>query len=221
MGGWLAVASAQDDVFSSFADLARVYREGHDYRIHLRQGATDLAVIAIHGGTIEPGTMELARAVAGRDHSFYAFEGLVVSDRSWDLHVTSKNFDEPRALELIERHSGCLSIHGFTKPTRAPTVLLGGLNKKFQEIIRSELGHLREQYPDLVVAAAENPFGGVHPRNVVNRAERRGTQVELSADLRVRLIMDPQFFQKFTSALRRSAERFLNSPPSQCSQLFE
>jgi phage replication-related protein YjqB (UPF0714/DUF867 family) len=45
-----------------------------------------LAILAPHGGGIEPGTSELAEAVAGEGLSFYAFEGLKRSGNAV-LHV--------------------------------------------------------------------------------------------------------------------------------------
>jgi phage replication-related protein YjqB (UPF0714/DUF867 family) len=53
-----------------------------------------VAVIAPHGGGIEPGTSELATAIAGDDFSLYLFEGLK-SAGNGELHITSTNFDEP------------------------------------------------------------------------------------------------------------------------------
>ena len=88
------------DRYSSFAALADSEREGVDYRIVLQRTAAVHCVVAPHGGGIEPGTSELASAIAARDHSLYAFEGLKRAD-NLDLHVTSTRFDEPQCLALI------------------------------------------------------------------------------------------------------------------------
>ncbi len=45
--------------------------KGKDYRIHLRHGKSGILVMAPHGGGIEPGTTEIADAVAGAERSFY------------------------------------------------------------------------------------------------------------------------------------------------------
>jgi poly-gamma-glutamate hydrolase-like protein len=58
------------------------------------------ALVAPHGGGIEPGTSELADAIAASDLSFYTFEGLKPSGNT-DLHITSTRFDEPMCLTLL------------------------------------------------------------------------------------------------------------------------
>ncbi len=47
-----------------------------DYLILSRQGTSGIAVMAPHGGGIEPGTSEIANRVAGDEHAYYSFEGL-------------------------------------------------------------------------------------------------------------------------------------------------
>ena len=64
------------DKYSSFAVLARHQIEGQDYRILFRKRNGARVIIAPHGGGIEPGTTEIADAIAGNDLSFYAFEGI-------------------------------------------------------------------------------------------------------------------------------------------------
>jgi phage replication-related protein YjqB (UPF0714/DUF867 family) len=41
-----------------------------------------LAVVALHGGGIEPGSSEIANDIAGEESSFYAFEGLKAPDNT-------------------------------------------------------------------------------------------------------------------------------------------
>jgi phage replication-related protein YjqB (UPF0714/DUF867 family) len=53
-----------------------------------------VAIIAPHGGKIEPGTSEIAAAIAGDDYSLYRFQGLRDRPRE-ELHITSAKFDEP------------------------------------------------------------------------------------------------------------------------------
>jgi phage replication-related protein YjqB (UPF0714/DUF867 family) len=48
-------------------------KEGRDYEVHQRKGASGIAVIAPHGGGIEPGTMDIADSVAGEEHTFCCF----------------------------------------------------------------------------------------------------------------------------------------------------
>ncbi len=94
-------------------------------RIETRRDAA--AVIAPHGGGIEPGTSELAEAIAGADLSFYAFEGLK-KDGNGDLHVTSDHFDEATAIELVSASPTVVAVHGELKCTDK-VAFLGGLDK--------------------------------------------------------------------------------------------
>ena len=75
---------------------------------------TQKVVLAIHGGGIEGGTSEVALAVAGfhpatfaqaadglEFHDLWIFEGLLSCCNS-KLHVTSTEYDDPIALELVQ-----------------------------------------------------------------------------------------------------------------------
>ena len=55
---------------SSFKELSLLKKEGLDFEVNLRTGTTQSLVMAIHGGTIEPGTSELADATAREKHSY-------------------------------------------------------------------------------------------------------------------------------------------------------
>jgi phage replication-related protein YjqB (UPF0714/DUF867 family) len=95
-------------------------------RPELRGDAT--AVIAPHGGGIEPGTSELAEAIAGADLSFYAFEGIKTNGNRV-LHITSSRFDEPKALALVAASPAVVALHGeLDCPDQV--VFLGGLDKE-------------------------------------------------------------------------------------------
>lgn len=86
------------DKYATFSLLAESMREGRDFRRRRRKRRVATAVIAPHGGGIEPGTSEVADAVAADDFSFYAFEG--IKSKNGDLHITSTRFDEPRCVTL-------------------------------------------------------------------------------------------------------------------------
>ena len=52
------------DKYSNFGALSRSERRDVDYRICIDVRAGSVAVIAPHGGNIEPGTSEVAAAIA-------------------------------------------------------------------------------------------------------------------------------------------------------------
>jgi phage replication-related protein YjqB (UPF0714/DUF867 family) len=63
------------DQYTNFQQLARAHMIGVDFEIRLREVPGAILVLAPHGGAIEPGTSEIANAIAGKDYSFYAFIG--------------------------------------------------------------------------------------------------------------------------------------------------
>ncbi len=64
------------DQYRNYAQLSQNERQDVDYTIFHREGPSSIAVMAPHGGGIEPGTIDIADSMAGCDHTFYAFKGL-------------------------------------------------------------------------------------------------------------------------------------------------
>ena len=85
MGSW----------YKSFAELNTVEKNGLAFRLKVKNRKTSFVVIAPHGGGIEPGTSEIANAIAGLNYSLYTFDGIRLSGNEL-LHITSTLFDEPR-----------------------------------------------------------------------------------------------------------------------------
>ena len=50
-----------EDKYGNMAELFAATREGRDYRIHRREAKSNFAIIAPHGGVMEPGTFEIGR----------------------------------------------------------------------------------------------------------------------------------------------------------------
>ncbi len=78
--------------YRNFEELKEKEVEGRDYRIRKNLKDSTVLIMAPHGGKIEPGTAEIAEAIAGHDYSFYSFEGLK-ADRNSNLHIESHLFD--------------------------------------------------------------------------------------------------------------------------------
>jgi phage replication-related protein YjqB (UPF0714/DUF867 family) len=201
---WIGCASMSSEKaaalgsYQSYAQLSRYEKEGVDYRIRVRDRQAETLILAIHGGGIETGTSELARAVAADDHNLYLFEGLKNSGNT-SLHITSHLFDEPRAIDIANRSTYCVSIHGFSEPRRS-LACIGGRNARLR---RETLKALKAT--GLIQQESENPceeFYGLDPDNIVNRCARDGVQVELSSRLRQRLLASQADFDKFVQALR-------------------
>ena len=166
------------DRYASFAELARGERGNGSYRIRLVRRPGETVILAPHGGGIEPGTSELAEAIAGQEHSFYAFEGLK-SRGNRDLHVTSTRFDEPEAVALVAAARRAIAIHG--ERSSGEIVYVGGRDDATAEGLRAafaQRGFRVERHPDPALQ-------GRDVANICNRtASGLGVQLELSAGLR-------------------------------------
>lgn len=168
--------------YPSFAALQANEKIGVDYRIRLRRGRSGIAVMAIHGGGIEPGTTEIAEAVAGDVHTFYSFSGLKASGNV-SLHISSRKFDEPSGLDTAGTARTVVTIHGC-KDSKAMTYV-GGRHRQLKLQIKKML--LAADFP----AADSRRFPGINPKNICNRNRSgMGVQLEISIAMRNRLFKD-------------------------------
>ena len=168
------------DQFESFETLAEVMVEGRDYQIvrNFPDGSL-AAIVAPHGGKIEPHTSELARMIAEQCFAFYAFEGMLPSGNR-NLHVTSHNFDEPIALDLVARVDVVVGIHGMQDRTDGVNVCLGGLDTDLIELLSDELEGV-----GINSMKTGHDFPARHPSNICNRGRSAtGAQLEISSSMR-------------------------------------
>jgi phage replication-related protein YjqB (UPF0714/DUF867 family) len=180
VGDVSVTAPVSSDTFLSYDDLARNYVEDVDYAVRVtKREQSRVAVLAPHGGRIEGRTSEIARLIAGDDHSLYLFEGLRPTGDNFDcLHLASRYFDEPRALDLIADCDTVVAVHGYA--ASGPDVLLGGLNERLKRDIAQALAEAGISYQ-----MDGHRFPGTQPRNICNRGRSgEGVQLELSEDLR-------------------------------------
>lgn len=167
------------DIYASFAELQR-HEPAHHYAIEWRVGRSGIAVIAPHGGRIEPGAMEIAAAVALPEHTFYAFVGRKPANNR-DLHITSANFDEPVGLALVQRSQTALAIHGCGGGVAAAYV--GGRDETLKQRVQAALARAGFSAPP-----AAPHLQGTHPDNICNRCRSgQGVQIELTWALRCSL----------------------------------
>jgi len=195
------------DIFQNYAELAGQYVEGREYqRTALNRGGTVL-ILAIHGGPIERGTSELARAIAGDNLSLYLFESLLLTAKeSKNLHITSKNFDEPACLGLVHRFPHCLALHGCEGAR--PVIYVGGRDLEMKNRLVTRLS--AKGYP---AKLGRGSLAGTHPQNICNRTSSgAGVQLELSSELRASFFQDwhnrrgrrvtTPYFDQFVADLR-------------------
>jgi phage replication-related protein YjqB (UPF0714/DUF867 family) len=170
----------ESDGLLCYGDLAARYVEGVDYDVQvLHREASQVAVLAPHGGGIEGRTSEVARLIAGDDHRLYLFEGLRTTGDNFDrLHLASHKFDEPRALDLISNCDIVVAVHGYA--ASGPDVLLGGLDERLKQRVAHALAAI-----GLTYLLDGHRFPGRDPRNICNRGRSgAGVQLELSEGLR-------------------------------------
>jgi phage replication-related protein YjqB (UPF0714/DUF867 family) len=179
------------DKYRHFAELDKHERSGLDYRVRFRRCTSTTLIIAPHGGAIEPGTSEIAEAIAGKEFSFYAFEGIKDGNNS-ELHITSTRFDETTAVDLISASAKAIAIHG--ENSREEIAYLGGLDLPTLHEIETSLrgrGFTAETHSNASLQ-------GRHPLNICNRTTNRcGVQLELSRGLR------RSFFRSLTDTGRQ------------------
>lgn len=162
------------DTYQNYGHLKRYETLGETYRIEAHVQDTDYIVIAPHGGGIEVGTSELARAVAGSEFSLYLFEGLKSSNNA-TLHITSTNFDEPIARQTVPEHFYGVGLHGM-KGDELVTLVGGG-----NESLRKEAVVLLRAYGFNAEEAPEgHELAGRDPMNIANMTMYSGVQLELS-----------------------------------------
>ena len=180
---------------SSFKELSLLKKEGQDFEIKLRTGTSDSLVMAIHGGTIEPGTSELADATAGEKHSYYSFSGLV--DDYLSLHLTSTEFDEPRLLVLTQQAKNCLGLHGLKNDQI--DFCIGGANVEKR---KRYLKLLSQKFPKWRTCELCCPPNlGTSSNNIVNKCQFSGVQIEMGSSLRLELKQNPAFMKELSTLL--------------------
>lgn len=167
--------------YGCYADLAKAHVEGADFKVCVqRRPESSVAILAPHGGGIEAGTSEIARAVAGSEFNLYLFEGIRPSGNYAALHLTSHCFDEPRCLALVSACDHVITIHGCRGDS--PRVLLGGLDLGLKKLISDAIAAV-----GIESHLVGHPYHAVHPRNICNRGRRgAGVQIELTSALRLR-----------------------------------
>ena len=188
------------DRYSSFEELAASEQLGKDYCIREKDRRTPCVILAPHGGKIEPGTSEIAEAIAGTDLSFYAFEALRNGPHG-DLHITSHLFDEPRAIALVGRSHTAIAIHG-RRDDGTQAVWWGGRAIALREAISASLC-------DAGFKAVPNErLPGCKPTNICNRTCcHEGVQLELPRSLRQQLMRDADLLRRFCEAIRKAIQQ--------------
>jgi phage replication-related protein YjqB (UPF0714/DUF867 family) len=193
------------DKYNNFNQLLSTEKKDVDFRRRVKQRNSGWLIIAPHGGGIEPGTSELAVAIARFNHSLYSFEGIKKSDNK-TLHITSTQFDDPQLLKLLESSKGTIAIHGCSGNEQIVNV--GGLQDDIRDKIIAQLSE-----NGIKATISSNPsLQGRDLNNICNRnSTGKGVQIELTEGLRSAMFVSltregrkirTKLFKTFVSTIR-------------------
>lgn len=192
------------DRYQNFAELKSHQQEDTDFKIEKRMTKTPVLIMAIHGCKIEPGTSELADAVARQDFNFYNFCGLKTADSESKLlldsllHITSTHFDEPELLEMTKTAKLCLSLHGYQGDKA--DFCLGGRDDELRKTILEKLQHEFPEYSTCDLCCP--PYLGLAHKNPVNQCGYQGVQIEMSPKVRNNILQNSSFKERLSNILR-------------------
>jgi phage replication-related protein YjqB (UPF0714/DUF867 family) len=191
------------DTYPHFDQLRQQEQEGIDYVILHRSGRSGILVMAPHAGGIEPGTGDIADAVAAQAHAFYCFKGLKKQGNRV-LHISSNRFDEPLAIQRAAEADWIVTFHGCRD--LEPVVWVGGRALQRGDRIIDSL-----QAAGFPARRCDRPgLHGLHPRNVCNRGrDAAGVQLEVSFGLRHLLFTD--LFRRRVRSRTRLFYRFVET----------
>lgn len=146
---------------------------------------SSVGFMALHGGSLERGTAEIAREAAARSGASYYG---VTQPEELRWHLPSAAFDPAQSTTLtafIDHVDVALTIHGYGRPDLFTTVLLGGQNRDLCTRVAETLASSLPDYTfedDLDRIPRE--LRGQNPANPVNLPRRAGAQIELPPRIR-------------------------------------
>ncbi len=186
------------DRYGNFAQLRNGETEGIDYRVCITERESFAAIIAPHGGWIEPGTSEIAAAIAENIHSLYCFEGLRNRPHE-DLHIKSTYFDEPKCLGLIKRCKFVVAVHGLDRDRKAVDV--GGRDVALRDAICASLN--AAGFRSKVITTGSH--AAVSKYNICNKGLReKGVQLEITRGLRDALLSREEDSNAFAKSVQQA-----------------
>jgi len=196
--------------YKSFSELSKSEREGVSYQRKFANRQSRFAIIAPHGGGIEPGTSEITKAIAGTQFSYYTFDGIRQEGNEL-LHITSTLFDEPKCLKMVSDSEVVVAIHGCAGSEEF--VYLGGLHDEVKTVLFTELVRV-----GFDARMTESAYAGTQLQNICNRGQSgRGVQLEISEGLRRAMFkklsrpgrkITTDVFQKFVNSVRSAIISF-------------
>lgn len=163
--------------YKNFTELSQLEHEGISYQLRVKKRPSQFVIVAPHGGGIEPGTSEVAKAIAGFEFSYYTFDGLKPKGNEI-LHIASTLFDEPKCLQLVNTSEIVVVIHGCADEEKV--IYVGGLHDELRTRLINTL--VSAEF-DARLAVVN--YAGTQLQNICNRGRSgRGIQLEISDGIR-------------------------------------
>ena len=188
--------------YSNFADLCSSRSRGIDFDTSYEDRKSTWAVIAPHGGKIEPHTGKIAKIIAQKSISFYVFTSKTKFQDGYTDHLMSTNFDDPNALKIVASAQWVLAIHGRHDRKTPDMIWVGGLyEEKRQKIIKklNSKGFKACEYL--------SEHGGISKNNICNKGRLgKGVQLEIPRTLRSKLSTDKSLMTRFVEAFHEFDE---------------
>lgn len=178
------------DKYHSMKELQNETIENEDWEIITEDRDSNVTILAIHGGGIEPATTELARVIANDGQfNYFAFKGMRTKGNN-ELHVTSINYDNDIAMDLVKTSESAITIHGCLGEDEI--AYIGGKDNLLKERIVEELSQI-----GIEVKEAPSHMSGTQDNNIVNCTKNGvGVQIELTSSLRKSLFKNNKFNRK-------------------------
>ncbi len=182
------------DKYRNFEELEKG-EDTHNYRIIHKDRSSHVTIIAPHGGCIELKTKKIAEKIADDNFNYYSFIGKKDTNCYSDLHITSTNFDEPKAIELVGKSEVVIAIHGCKdkqkdkqnkKINYGEKIFIGGLDEDL-------IGRFKEALENASLSIFTSDtcdnfplhFKGETSNNICNRGKKgKGVQFELTKSFR-------------------------------------
>ncbi|MCJ1655432.1 poly-gamma-glutamate hydrolase family protein [Staphylococcus sp. NRL 16/872] len=174
------------DTYRSMSDLFAHTTQGIDWQKERSNKNSNVLIFAPHGGNIEKGTTELAKAIANKgNYDYYAFNA-IRNGNNKALHVTSTNYDDKDLINTNYNRDVSVSVHGAGQAQGYNTVLMGGRDTQLLGLISQELKKFKFN-----VQRATGYLAGTDANNIVNFNKKgMGVQLEITPDIRKSFFKD-------------------------------
>lgn len=185
--------------YSSFSELSREEKPNIDFKVTYRPCGRSFLITAPHGGAIEPGSTEIAGALAGDQFGLYTFNGL--KRDSSVLYLPSTSFDEPELVRVTKYYGTTISVHIISGTDRL--VYIGGRYRQLVTAINQSLtekGYEVKSLPETSAAFSMSNF--------INKTAVGGVQIEISSKLAEEMFRGPITSERVRQDTTRRTSEF-------------